>query len=148
MKIAGGCHCGKVRFEAVVPEAVALLDCNCSICSATGYRHLIVPHTDFTLLTEPTALTSYRFGTGAANHLFCATCGIKSFYQPRSHPDAWSVNWNALDDVTGLSATVTLFDGRNWEQAAAALDQAGVTRCAGARPAAAQDRAAAPPARK
>ncbi len=123
MKIMGGCHCGKVRFEAEVPEAVDLLDCNCSICSATGFRHLIVPHVDFRLLTDAPALTSYRFGTGAANHLFCATCGIKSFYQPRSHPDAWSLNWNALDDVTGLTATVTAFDGRdNWEDARAALD--------------------------
>ncbi len=124
MKIEGGCHCGKVRFEADVPEAVALLDCNCSICSATGFRHLIVPHGAFTLLTDPAALTSYRFGTGTANHLFCGTCGIKSFYQPRSHPDAWSVNWNALDDVSGLAMTVTSFDGRNWEGAKAGLDRA------------------------
>jgi hypothetical protein len=111
-----------VRFEAEVPAAVDLLDCNCSICSATGFRHLIVPHTDFRLLTGENALTSYRFGTGAANHLFCATCGIKSFYQPRSHPDAWSLNWNALDDVSGLTATVRSFDGRNWEKARSALD--------------------------
>ena len=61
-------------------------------------------------------LTSYRFGTGAANHLFCAVCGVKSFYQPRSHPDAWSVNLNALDDASGLAITVTAFDGRNWER--------------------------------
>ena len=33
------------------------------------------------------ALISYRFGSGAADHLFCGTCGVKSFYQPRSHPD-------------------------------------------------------------
>ena len=122
MKIAGGCHCRKVRFEAEVPEAVEILDCNCSICAATGFRHLIVPHGDFTLLTDEGALTSYRFGTGAANHLFCATCGIKSFYQPRSHPDAWSVNLNALDDTTDLSIGVTPFDGRHWEEAAAKLD--------------------------
>jgi len=121
MKIEGGCHCGKVRFEAEVPEAVEILDCNCSICSATGFRHLIVPHGDFRLLTDPAALTSYRFGTGQANHLFCATCGIKSFYQPRSHPDAWSVNLNALDDVTGLAVTARPFDGRNWEKAAEGL---------------------------
>jgi len=123
MKIEGGCHCGKVRFEAEVPEAVKLLDCNCSVCRATGYLHLNVPHKDFRLLTDAAALTSYRFGTGMANHLFCATCGIKSFYQPRSHPDHWSVNWNVLDDVSGLTATVTRFDGRNWEQAVTTLDQ-------------------------
>jgi len=121
MKIAGGCHCGKVRFEAEVPEAVELLDCNCSICRATGFLHLMVPHADFRLLTDDRALTSYRFGTRAANHLFCATCGIKSFYQPRSHPEAWSVNWNALDEAQRPLANVTPFDGRNWEQAAADL---------------------------
>lgn len=124
MKIEGGCHCGKVRFEAEVSEAVSLLDCNCSICRASGFRHLMVPHDAFRLLTDEGALTSYRFGSGAANHLFCATCGVKSFYQPRSHPDCWSVNWNALDDVSGLAMTAAPFDGRNWEQAAADLAQA------------------------
>jgi len=122
MKIAGGCHCKAVRFEAEVPENVEVLDCNCSICAVTGFQHLIVPHGDFTLLSGQDALTSYRFGTGAANHLFCAICGVKSFYQPRSHPEAWSVNLNALDDPGALSVTVRAFDGRDWERAAAALD--------------------------
>ena len=121
MKIKGGCHCGAVRFEAQVPGAVEILDCNCSICSKTGFRHLMVPHGDFRLLSGEEALTSYRFGTGAAEHLFCSTCGVKSFYQPRSHPEAWSVNVNALDDVSGLSIAVAAFDGRNWEQSAARL---------------------------
>lgn len=122
MKIEGGCHCGKVRFAADVPEAVEAIECNCSICAATGFRHLIVPHGDFTLLAGADALTSYRFGTGTAEHLFCATCGIKSFYQPRSHPGAWSVNLNAIDDGAGLAVTVRPFDGRNWERAHALFD--------------------------
>jgi hypothetical protein len=122
MKVQGGCHCKKVRFEAEVPAAVDVLDCNCSICAATGFRHLIVAHGDFRLVSGGDALSSYRFGTRAANHLFCATCGIKSFYQPRSHPEAWSVNLNALDDATGLAITAIAFDGRDWEQARAMLD--------------------------
>jgi hypothetical protein len=122
MKIEGGCHCGAVRFAAEVPEAVEVIDCNCSVCAKTGYRHLLVPHGDFTLLGGETALVSYRFGTGAAEHLFCGACGVKSFYQPRSHPDAWSLNLNTLDDASGLKITARAFDGRNWEQAAASLD--------------------------
>ena len=122
MKVRGGCHCGAVRFEAEVPAAVEILDCNCSICAKTGFRHLMVPHGDFTLLAGREALASYRFGTGTAEHLFCATCGVKSFYQPRSHPEAWSVNLNALDDLAGLTVTATAFDGRDWEAAAAKLD--------------------------
>jgi hypothetical protein len=121
IRIGGGCHCRAVRFEADVPADVELLDCNCSICSATGFLHLIVQHRRFRLLQGGDALTSYRFGTGAADHLFCRTCGIKSFYQPRSHPDAWSVNANALDDRAELRCTIVPFDGRNWEQARAAL---------------------------
>jgi hypothetical protein len=122
MRVEGGCHCRAVRFEAEVPDAVEILDCNCSICARTGFRHLIVPHGDFSLLTGEEALTGYRFGTGAANHLFCSVCGVKSFYQPRSHPEAWSVNLNALDDPAALRIRARAFDGRNWEQAAAALD--------------------------
>lgn len=122
MKIEGGCHCRAVRFEAEVPRAVEVLDCNCSICTMTGFRHLIVPHQDFQLISRSDNLTSYRFGTGAADHLFCQTCGIKSFYQPRSHPQAWSVNLNALDDPSVLQINVRQFDGRNWEEARRRLD--------------------------
>jgi hypothetical protein len=125
--IAGGCHCRAVRFEAEVPVEVEILDCNCSICAMTGFRHLIVPHDDFRLLSGEEALTGYRFGTGAANHLFCSICGVKSFYQPRSHPEAWSVNLNALDDTSGLAITVRAFDGRNWERAAQGLSRGGAT---------------------
>lgn len=119
MKVTGGCHCGAVRFEADVPDEVELLACNCSICRKTGYLHLIVPHSDFRLLGDDPELTSYRFGTGGAEHLFCPVCGIKSFYQPRSHPDAWSVNFRALDDGEKPLTTVTDFDGLNWDSAAA-----------------------------
>ena len=122
MKISGGCHCKAVRFEAEVPREAEILDCNCSICAATGFRHLIVPHGDFALLSGEETLTGYRFGTGVANHLFCRVCGVKSFYQPRSHPEAWSVNLNALDDASGLCVTFRSFDGRDWERAAASLD--------------------------
>jgi hypothetical protein len=121
VRISGGCHCRAVRFDARVHRSVEVLDCNCSICAATGFRHLVVPHSDFRLLAGEAILTHYRFGTGAADHLFCSVCGVKSFYQPRSHPEAWSLNVNALDDVSLLSVTVRAFDGRNWETARAAL---------------------------
>ncbi|HEY0114856.1 MAG TPA: GFA family protein [Allosphingosinicella sp.] len=110
-----------MRFEAEVAPAVEVLDCNCSICSMTGFRHLIVPHGAFRLVAGEDSLASYRFGTGAANHLFCRICGVKSFYQPRSHPQAWSVNLNALDAPEALSVTARGFDGRNWERAAEGL---------------------------
>lgn len=86
----------------------------------TGFLHVIVPHESFELLTGRESLASYRFGTGAADHLFCRTCGVKSFYQPRSHRDSWSVNAHCLDEPLDL-ATMQ-FDGRDWERAKAQLD--------------------------
>lgn len=121
MKVEGGCHCGAVRFEVELPELpVPALDCNCSICRMTGYLHIMVLHEDFELITGRDALTGYRFGSGTAEHLFCGHCGIKSFYQPRSHTEAWSVNANCLDEPVDL--VIERFDGRNWEQAKANLD--------------------------
>lgn len=122
VRVEGGCHCGAVRFSFNTRPNVELLDCNCSICSATGLRHLIIPHDDFTLLSGQDGLTSYRFGTRTAHHLFCATCGVKSFYQPRSHPGSWSVNFNCLDEGHGLYPVIAKFDGKNWDEAKANLE--------------------------
>ncbi len=114
----GGCHCGAVRFEVDAPAEIEISECNCSICSRSGYLHLIVPRERFRLLRGEQELTTYRFGTGVARHLFCRTCGIKSFYVPRSHPDGVSVNARCLDEGTVARASLRHFDGRNWEQAA------------------------------
>jgi hypothetical protein len=114
MKIEGGCHCGLVRFEAEVPgPEVKISECNCSICSMTGYQHLIVPESDFRLVEGRRDTTTYRFGSGTARHLFCTQCGIKSFYKPRSHPDGISINFRCLDEGHGLEPTFATFDGRN-----------------------------------
>lgn len=121
MKVRGGCHCGAVRYEAELsPPPVPALDCNCSVCRMTGFLHIVVPHDRFELISGRDTLIGYRFGTGAAEHLFCRQCGVKSFYQPRSHPDAWSVNANCLDEPVDLA--IEQFDGRNWEAAKADLD--------------------------
>lgn len=34
-------------------------------------------------------LTTYTFNTRAAKHTFCKTCGVQSFYTPRSNPDGY-----------------------------------------------------------
>ena len=112
----GGCHCGRVRFEVQAPAQIEVLECNCSICEKTAYLHLVVPAARFRLLDPATPLTTYTFNTGTARHLFCAVCGIKSFYVPRSHPDGYSVNARCLDAGTVTDMRVIACDGRNWEQ--------------------------------
>src|SRR5688572_24203760 len=82
----GGCHCGRVRFEVDAPAELSIDECNCSMCARTGFLHLIVTADRFRITQGRDALTTYTFNTGTARHLFCAHCGIKPFYVPRSHP--------------------------------------------------------------
>lgn len=114
---SGGCHCGRVRFEVVAPAVLQVSDCNCSICTKSGYLHLTVPKTRFKLLQGSEVLTTYEFNTHTARHLFCSVCGIKSFYVPRSHPDGFSVNARCLDEGTVEKIVVTETNGREWEKA-------------------------------
>ena len=120
MVYAGGCHCGAVRFEVEAPEHILVQDCNCSLCAMTGYLHLIVPKSRFRLVKGEENITTYTFNTGIAKHTFCRTCGIKSFYVPRSNPDGIDVNVRCLDQPP-KEMTIEPFDGRDWEQHGAEL---------------------------
>ena len=117
----GGCHCRRVRFEVDAPAQIDVLDCNCSVCRMTGFLHLIVPAARFRLESGSDELGEYTFNTGAARHLFCRHCGIKSFYIPRSHPDGVDVNVRCLDEGTVTKMTVVPFDDNDREAATAAL---------------------------
>lgn len=116
----GSCHCQAVTFEVEAPENIEPINCNCSICSKSGFLHLIVPLSKFTLLSGEQAISTYTFGTGVAKHTFCSVCGIKPFYTPRSNPDGIDVNVNCLD-TKPTSVNSTNFDGQNWEQHAHTL---------------------------
>jgi hypothetical protein len=114
MRYQGSCHCGAVKFEIEAPEKITCGDCNCSICSKSGYLHLIIPKSKFTLLQGESSLTTYRFNTGVAQHRFCKICGVKSFYIPRSNPDGYDVNVRCLDPQP-IDLKIEPFDGKNWE---------------------------------
>ncbi|HXM83027.1 MAG TPA: GFA family protein [Burkholderiales bacterium] len=101
----------------IAPARFEVADCNCSMCSKSGYLHLIVPKSRFKLVSGAEFLTTYQFNTRTAKHLFCSACGIKSFYVPRSHPDGFSVNARCLDEGTVEEMSVIPYDGKNWEKA-------------------------------
>mgnify|MGYP000470209149 CR=1 FL=1 len=110
----GSCHCKAVTFQVEAPDKVDVEDCNCSICLKTGFLHLIVPINKFTLLTGKNHITTYTYNTGVAQHYFCNTCGIKSFYIPRSNPDGMDINVRCLDEQPS-TINIIKFDGQHWE---------------------------------
>ena len=55
--------------------------------------------------------------TRTAEHYFCETCGVQSFYRPRSHPEGVSVNARCLEGVDLKTLEIEAFDGENWQAA-------------------------------
>jgi hypothetical protein len=111
----GSCHCKAIVFEIEAPEDVEVEDCNCSICTKSGFLHLIIPLNQFKLIRGAEQLTTYTFNTGVAQHTFCKICGIKPFYTPRSNPDGIDINLRCLDSQP-RRVQVVPFDGQNWEE--------------------------------
>lgn len=118
---SGGCHCRQVQFEFHAPTDIEVFDCNCSVCFMVGYEHLILPASKFQLLSPLADLMLYEFNERIAKHYFCATCGIKSFYVPRSNPDGISVNFRCVDQRQFTSIKKSAFDGANFEANASML---------------------------
>ena len=109
----GQCHCGEIRFKFASEDLVDIWKCNCSICEIHGcYEHLFIKHDDFKILAGSDSITEYTFRTKTAKHLFCKICGVKSFYQPRSHPDSYSINLKCVEQPPQVKNTIN-FDGKN-----------------------------------
>lgn len=96
----GSCHCGSVKYE-VETELGTVLSCNCSICSRAGYLLAFVPAQQFKLLSGQDAQRDYQFNKKNIHHLFCTTCGVRSFGHGKG-PDGsemYAINVRTLDGV-------------------------------------------------
>ena len=112
-KYQGSCHCGKVRFE-VETDLDSVIACNCSICSRAGYLLTFVPAERFKLVAGDGAQTDYQFNKNRVHHLFCATCGVRSFGHGRG-PDGsetYAINVRTLDGVDLDALKVTRVNGK------------------------------------
>lgn len=110
----GGCHCGAVRYQVEVDLSKPVVQCNCSICSRTGTLLTFVPPTAFKLLQGEENLTDYQFNKKVIHHLFCKTCGIRSFArgQGPSGPMV-AINTRCLDDVDATTLPTHSYDGKS-----------------------------------
>ena len=114
MKHSGGCHCGRVRFEADMDLKKAIV-CNCSICSKRGSMFDFVPEAKFKVLAGKNELQEYLFNKHKIHHLFCKTCGILPFAKAVA-PDGTktvAVNVRCLDDVDLDSLEIQNYDGKS-----------------------------------
>jgi len=109
----GSCHCGKVKFETQADLSGEMLSCNCSICKRTGTLLAFVPKSAFKLVSGEDGLTDYQFKSKTIHHLFCSTCGVRSFGRGKM-PDGTemaAINVRCLDGVDPDKLRVKHYDG-------------------------------------
>ena len=79
MKIDGGCHCGRITYEAEIdPDNVGICHCtDCQAFSGTAFRTVgAVPEADFRLLSgEPKIYIKVADSGAKRAQAFCAECG-------------------------------------------------------------------------
>jgi len=111
----GGCHCGKVRYSVKLDLSQPLVSCNCSICHKTGTVLGFVPVDEFTLKSGEESLTDYQFNKKVIHHLFCSTCGVRSFGHGTAPngKQMTAINVRCLDNVELDPLTVMKFNGRD-----------------------------------
>jgi hypothetical protein len=111
---AGGCQCGKVRFEADT-EIAQVISCNCSRCSKLGALLSAVPAGKFTLKSGEAAMIEFKFNKHLVHHQFCASCGIQPFARGKGRDgrDMVMINVRCLDGVDPEAFKVMKFDGRS-----------------------------------
>ncbi|HEY5816798.1 MAG TPA: GFA family protein [Mesorhizobium sp.] len=84
MKIDGGCHCGKITYEAEIdPGKIAICHCtDCQQLTGTAFRvTAFAPEADFRVLSgEPTIYIKTSADSGNPRAMaFCADCGSHLF---------------------------------------------------------------------
>lgn len=111
----GGCHCGKVRYAFEAATIEPALACNCSICGKTGALLTFVPEANFRLESGESDLRDYQFNKHHIHHVFCTTCGVRSFANGKA-PDGsttYAVNLRCVDGVEPEQLKLQHFDGRS-----------------------------------
>jgi hypothetical protein len=110
-KVAGGCHCGAVRYEAEVFLQSAYY-CHCTTCqNLSGQPFEIgvpvkVGSMRFTK-GEPLYYTSSEWGQRG----FCRTCGSRIIFMPLNAEDEWLINLDicSLDNPDQAKPNMHIF---------------------------------------
>lgn len=98
MRVAGGCHCGSVRFEADAdPEDTSV--CHCTDCqSLTGTAFRVSVRARGLRVTAGTPAVYVKVadnGVRREQH-FCRDCGSPLFTRAEGEREGWHLRWGAV----------------------------------------------------
>ena len=85
---------------------------NCSICMRAGWLLAFAPASAFTLKSGADVLRDYQFNKMSTHHLFCPTCGVRSFSRgkDKSGNEVVAVNLRCIAGLDPTKLPVQSFD--------------------------------------
>ncbi|MGH8663133.1 MAG: GFA family protein [Burkholderiales bacterium] len=100
MKVDGGCHCGKITYEAEInPEKVSICHCtDCQTGSGSGYRtNVQTERNTFKLLTgEPRIYIKTAESGNKRAQGFCADCGTPLFSTTETNREVYGLRVGSI----------------------------------------------------
>lgn len=114
-QLTGRCHCGNIEFHFYTDLVVGKLPvrvCTCSFCTKHAARYTSDPAGQIkVIIHESKFLTRYRHGTGTADFLVCARCGVSPLVLCSINNELHAiVNINALEDVAIFTQAAKFVD--------------------------------------
>jgi hypothetical protein len=104
MRIQGRCHCGNFSFMldwTGDPATIPARACTCTFCTRHGAAWTSCPGGSLRIrIGQPSATTTYRFGTGTADFHVCTRCGVAPVVTSRIDDRLYAVvNVRTFEDV-------------------------------------------------
>ncbi len=79
-KVTGGCHCGNILVSLELtnaPETCHPRACDCDFCRKHGAAYISDARGSLLIaIRDPREYRAYRQGSGQAEFIVCATCGV------------------------------------------------------------------------
>lgn len=117
VELAGGCHCGAVRYTLVLEKRPLFYACHCRTCqtwSGSAFAEQTFVPEDALRVTGDLAHYLYETPSGSTSHQrMCAHCHARVFNSNSARPGWFALRAGTLDDSDTLEMAAHIWTSRN-----------------------------------
>jgi len=106
VRIDGGCHCGRITFDADIdPEKVGVCHCtDCQTLSGSAFvAYVQVPKEAFRLRGEPKLYVKTAESGNRRAQAFCPECGTRLYASAEKHPQVFNLRLGTVRQRAALT---------------------------------------------
>lgn len=112
MRVDGGCHCGKITYEADIdPNKAGLCHCtDCQTLTSSAFSLFVpVPKEKFRLRGEPRVYVKTAESGNRRAQAFCPECGTRIYASAEKDPLVFNLRLGTVRQRAALSPRVQLW---------------------------------------